>query len=90
MPMRRATCASVRSIRRSRAATTSEGPLVIAVHPARLGAAADWSENQLGLLLGAGGTGGLLGAFCGERLSKVLGPGLCRYRRHRLTLPLQY
>lgn len=34
-----------------------------------------WSESQLGLFLGAGGTGGLLGAFCGARLSKFLGAG---------------
>ncbi|RKN55220.1 MFS transporter [Micromonospora costi] len=34
-----------------------------------------WSESQLGLFLGAGGVGGLLGAFCGERLSRVLGAG---------------
>ncbi|MBF9132412.1 MFS transporter [Plantactinospora sp. S1510] len=34
-----------------------------------------WSESQLGLFLGAGGTGGLLGALYGERLSRLLGAG---------------
>ncbi|MET8910133.1 MFS transporter [Micromonospora sp. NPDC004551] len=34
-----------------------------------------WSESQLGLFLGAGGAGGLLGAFCGERLARALGAG---------------
>ncbi|MGW3891469.1 MFS transporter [Micromonospora chokoriensis] len=34
-----------------------------------------WSESQLGLFLGAGGVGGLLGAFCGQRLSTVFGTG---------------
>lgn len=34
-----------------------------------------WSEAQLGLFLGAGGVGGLLGAFCGPRMSRVFGAG---------------
>ncbi|MGX7671337.1 MFS transporter [Plantactinospora sp. DSM 117369] len=34
-----------------------------------------WTESQLGLFLGAGGTGGLLGALYGERLSRMLGAG---------------
>jgi MFS family permease len=34
-----------------------------------------WSESQLGLFLGAGGTGGLLAVFCARWVSRVLGAG---------------
>ncbi len=34
-----------------------------------------WSESDLGLFLGVGGVGGLLGALCGQRLSRLLGAG---------------
>ncbi|MER7003218.1 MFS transporter [Dactylosporangium sp. NPDC000555] len=47
----------------------------VAMLPLMLVQELHWSEGQLGLFLGASGTGGLLGAFFGERLSRFLGAG---------------